>query len=131
MPCANVSERHQISAIDVTVSQCHDTIQNNKLPRSASGSPQLDARGPASAAGSAASAAIASAAVALLTEATLAEALDDIGSHQIGHRQGKAAPHRDECLIFRIQRVVIRYGFGAHEPILIVERFRLEAPILL
>src|SRR5688572_20518997 len=113
IPCAKVSELHQMPAIDAAVSQCHATTQ--KVTAASSPRCSSQARSWLRSAGESAWPAAGSGGTCTLAMPRSAEILDDIRADQIGCRERHALPQGNEQAVFRVERVVIRDGAAAHQ----------------
>src|SRR5262245_12284837 len=61
----------------------------------------------------------------------LPEVANNVGTQAVRDRQREAPPEGDEGTILRIERVRVRDLVPAQERVLVVQRLRLEAPVLL
>ena len=61
----------------------------------------------------------------------LAEAADERRPEQVGDGQRQPLPGGDHQLVFRVDRVVVRQPGAGAQPVAVVQRLRLEPPVLL
>ena len=74
---------------------------------------------------------VAIATIMLLFVRVLAQVLYQMGSNQVGHRQGKSFPGRDEQSVFWAKGVLVRNAFAGKQLVFIMKRLGLEPPVLL
>jgi hypothetical protein len=60
-----------------------------------------------------------------------AETADDMRPEKVDDRSRRSPPHRDECPVARIERIVLRDRTDIDEVVFVGEWNRLEAPVLL
>src|SRR5262245_53040975 len=60
-----------------------------------------------------------------------AKTLHDVRADQVGEPERHPLPEVDEQPVFWVERIHLGYGFRVHQQVLVVQRLRLESPVLL